>query len=171
MAVYTNLAIDCGDDDSAAADWVRLYEKLRLTTDAFGETGCDVEHIRPHRSWGQPDNHSASGATWHTVCVCPSGIGNGLPLDETLIDEIRPQLYEPLRRGIRFRTAWLGWEAQDTLGEQDWLDDLAEIRDRGRLPEMPGLVLSDELIPRPGGPPQLKPFCTGYHWIVTPDAS
>ncbi|MEO1526288.1 MAG: hypothetical protein AAFX06_12685 [Planctomycetota bacterium] len=163
MAVYMNLAVDCADEPSTAESLVRVFSRLRLRTGRFGETGCEVEHIRPLHTWGRPDRESEDGAPWHTVCISPSEIGNGLPLDRELVDELRPQLYEPLRDGFRFRSAWFGWEAQDVLGESDWLTTLDETVAYGQSPGLPGLIVAERIF-KEVELENWKPFCPGFLW-------
>ena len=108
MAVFANLAIDCADSESDAALLHEIYNDLSLRTKEIGSVNCNVEHIKPNRHWGQPEKVSSGAGNWHTLCVSPNGVGNGSPLPHSLIDELRPQLYESLKKGHQFRSAWFG---------------------------------------------------------------
>ncbi len=164
MAIFTNLAVDCANNVSVAESLFDIYDDLELVTRDFGTIGCDVEHIKPHRHWGHPEKFSEHAGDWHTLCVSPTGIGNGTLIPESLVDELRPQLYEPLKQGFDFRSALFWYEAQDDLLEKQWLGFLEKLNVPGFAPNVPGLIVSKDLITNPDEIPTLKLFCDGYLW-------
>ena len=163
MAIYTNLAVDCSDNVSVAESLFAIYDNLELNTRDFGTVGCDVEHIKPHRHWGHPGKFNQHAGDWHTLCVSPTGIENGSLISESLVDELRPQLYEPLKQGFQFRSALFWYEAQDDLLDWGWLKFLEKLN-AGFVSNMPGIIVSKDLITNPDAIPSLKPFCDGYLW-------
>ncbi len=162
MAVYTNLAVDCGDDACVAEELRRVFSKLELQSSTLGSVSCDVEHIKPNRHWCQPDKFSDDAGDWHTLCVSPRGLGNSP--SPSLIDELRPQLYEPLKNGLKFRSAWFGWEGQDAVGESDWLAIIEQMNRTGELPNMPGLILNENIVLNSDLKSKLNPFSDGFLW-------
>ncbi len=162
MAVYTNLAIDCANNGAGADNLLNLYSQLALTTVEFGSVSCKIEHIKPNRHWGQPHKYSVDAANWHTLCVSPTGVNNGNLLSESLIVELRSQIYEPLKIGPPFRSAWFGCEAQNALGRLDWLKILQRMNTTGDLPDMPGLILASDLVENESVEARLKTFSPGY---------
>ena len=163
MAFYTNLAVDCSDNAPVAQCLFAIYDGLEVPTSEFGVIGCNVEHIKPHRHWGHPQKFNEHAGDWHTLCASPRGIGNA-PLSESSMEELRHQLYEPLKQGFAFRSAWFGCEAQDSLLEMDWIETLDQINATGLAPNMIGLIVSKGLITNPDDISWLKPFCDGYLW-------
>ena len=164
MAIFTNLAVDCAKNVSVAESLFAIYDDLELITRDFGTVGCDVEHIKPHRHWRHPDKFNDHAGDWHTLCVSPTGIENGSLVPESLVDELRPQLYEPLKQGPEFRSALFWYEAQDDLLEMDWPKFLEQLNVPEFLPKVPGIIVSKDLITDPDAIPRLRPFCDGYLW-------
>jgi len=180
MAVYFNLAIDCDQDGNSAKEFARHFHEFTITTERFGELKCDSEHTHPRFYWGNrgtPSDDTYAG-DWHKVCVSPKGmsmpVGNtpGI-LDEQNMNHVRNELYQHLQRGVelgnQFRSAFFGWEAQDYIGETDWLEQLESINQTGKLPRgAEGLILSSNLIKNESVKTQLEFFAEGYLWWNAP---
>ena len=180
MAVYFNLAIDCNQDEDSAKEFARHFHEFIITTDRFGELKCESEHTLPRFYWGNrgtPSGDTDAG-DWHKVCVSPDGmsmpVGNRRDiLDEQNMNHVRNELYQHLQRGLdfghQFRSAFFGWEAQDYIGENDWLDKLASMNQTGKMPRgTEGLILSSQLVENESVKAHLDRFADGYFWWNAP---
>ena len=180
MAVYFNLAIDCDQDEISARGFARHFHEFVIATERFGELKCKSEHTLPRFYWGNrgtpPDDNCAGD--WHKVCVSPDGmsmpVGNrrGI-LDEQNTNHVRNELYQHLKRALGFghklRSALFGWEAQDYVGETDWLDELTAMNETGKLPRgTEGLILSSYLVKSESVKARLDRFAGGYLWWNAP---
>ena len=177
MAVLFNLAIDCDQNADLAAELARAFDGFEITTSDFGDIVCETEHTRPRCWWGNANPSDAGD--WHKVCVRPVGMqmpqqASGI-LGAANMSFVQMALYYGLRvftestGAATYRSAWFGWEAQDVLGDADWLDRLAEINRNGALPGgMDGLILAEDAVTNADARAGLVRFDDTHLWWDAP---
>ena len=89
------------------------------------------------------------------------------------MNHARNELYLHLQHGLQlghqFRSALFGWEAQDYIGETDWLDKLESMNQTGKLPKgTEGLILNSDMVRNESVKIQLERFAEGYLWWNAP---
>ena len=94
-------------------------------------------------------------------------------LDEQNMNHVRKELYQHLQRGLelghQFRSAFFGVEAQDQIGETDWLEEIKSMNQTSKLRRyMEGLIFNAEVIENESLKIQLERFADGYLWWNAP---
>ena len=183
MAIYFTLAIHCADNTQTAEYLASRFEQLRLEV----PDGADVTTIHCTAS-AYKTSLKTVGKQWEMVCVTQPVYFGG-PRDDLISNNafqaIRTQLLGVLRGthadaagttevSAGYMAALFGLEAQETLGESDWLERLETLlktSDPHRC--FNGIVLTNQhfLDSQCELERLLSPFCKGYVWLDRPVAS
>ena len=170
MAIYYNLAIDCDQNEDLAKKIAAKYHGFSISTEQYGDIVCDSEHIYPKCYWGYPHKPSDAG-DWHIVCISPR-VGKHSETDKSMAiirDALYQHLADPVNELTGYRSALYGCEAQDYLGDEDWLGDLNQLNESAVLSRpQHGLIVAQSLVTNDALRKQLEPFSSGYLWFNRP---
>ena len=173
MAIYYNFAIDCDQNEALANKIAAQYHGFSISTEQYGDVVCDSEHIYPKCYWGYPRKPSDAG-DWHIVCISPR-VGKHPATDKSMAcirDALYQYLADPENELAGYRSALYSCEAQDYLGDEDWLDDVDQLYESAKLSRpQHGLILAESLVINAALRQQLEPFSAGYLWYNQPLAN
>ena len=178
MAVYFTLAVDCADNQSAADEIATRFSdhEIELNIDGNSELiKCTALSYTARKYWNKAERENLQLPSWHLACVTQEVYLGGPREDlcsEANLRLIRNNLYDRLA-GINtslapatgFRAARFGFEAQDSLGGDNWLQWLGQFllfREPKKYYE--GLILQESLVRNPSLRKHLSKFSPGYLW-------
>jgi hypothetical protein len=150
MAVYFDLAIDCGTEESLAEKIEEFFSNLIIEVPELPPVACRAYAINARNLWFVSVWPEGLGYATHPVCR-PELV------TEINLDFIKDQLYHELKKFRGFRRALFGGEAFDCFSEASKEDD--------NDLEFTDLVFSSTEFPNPPKNLLLAPFSEGY-WLV-----
>lgn len=184
MAVYYTLAIDCDQNEAAAASIAARFNDFECcipVDDSEVVISCTAEAYRCRRCWGK---NAPQQPDWMMITVSQPVYRGGPHADlvsaQNLIS-IRTALYSRLQGGIDrdgttawppaggFRSAMFGEERQDFLGMYDWPESLERCLSAEKPPQhFEGLIIDESMAINRPIHPHLVPFSPAYLWWDAP---
>ena len=178
MAVFFTLAVDCANNQSAADEIATRFSDHKIELDVGGKAEwikCTSHSYSARNNWNQAERENLQRPNWQLACVTQEVYLGGPRSDlvsEPNLRLIRDNLYDRLA-GVNtslapatgFRAARFGVEAQDDLGDDDWLRSLGQFllfREPQKYYE--GLIVQESLIWNPSLRKHLSDFSPGYLW-------
>jgi len=148
MALYFNMAIDCGRDSTLAETIGRHFNGFRVVVPSMGALTCQASAHELRDRW--------------FVYVWPIGLGYGIPsgecrpefADEPARSEVREQLYSRLAGIAGYRWVYFGGEAWDWVESEQCADcDVVAIEHA---------IVADELAAIASANGEFVAFAPGY---------
>jgi hypothetical protein len=148
MAVYFNMAIDCGGDLTLAEAIGRHFDGFQVAVPSIGALTCEASAHELHNRF--------------FVCIWPVGLGYAIPsgacrpefANEPVRSEVREQLYSRLAGVTGYRWACFGGEVWDWVESEQSVDyDVVAIEH---------VIVADELAAIASASGEFVVFAPGY---------
>lgn len=166
MALLYTQAFDCDQNEVAAKQIASDFDgfKIDLSEIELGEIYCDITCYRAQKTWGQQLQTDDAQDWWMVSIEFPRlqqpGAEEELHVRSTML-KIRSKIYNKVKQTSGYRAAMFGCEAQDDLGDDEWLKRLDKILS-GEQPEFSGLILKQSLTDGRQIEPDVIDFASGY---------
>ncbi len=166
MAILYTQAFDCDQNEPGARKIAQEFDgfEVDLADAGLNSIACEVSCYQARKFW-LPHLRTANAADWWMVCINfprleQPATEKGLHVSEVMQD-IRSKIYDKVKQVDGFRSAMFNCEAQDDLGDDDWITRLEKILS-GEQPQFSGLILEKSLTVGRPIEPDVTAFSPGY---------